>query len=167
VDTLTRESWARIRMIVKRRDKSICRYCKTLALEGEADHVVPLSKGGDDSLENLAWSCRNCNRQKYNRTPGEWTQHVLVSHKDKNAIEKWLIRILSDGPKTSNTIEELAIRDGLMSGYRIFGSRKIHMQFAAIEDVATTSCCIIRPLTYDGYFWDLRDRGNHLMETAR
>jgi HNH endonuclease len=31
------------------------------------DHVMPLSLGGDDSLENLTLACFHCNRRKTNR----------------------------------------------------------------------------------------------------
>lgn len=41
-------------------------YCgrKTPAVILEVDHVVPLSDGGRDEIENLATSCWDCNRGK-------------------------------------------------------------------------------------------------------
>jgi 5-methylcytosine-specific restriction endonuclease McrA len=33
----------------------------------QADHVIPLSKGGRDVLENLAPSHRGCNQRRYNK----------------------------------------------------------------------------------------------------
>lgn len=30
----------------------------------EIDHLLPLLKGGDDSIDNLVLSCRSCNRAK-------------------------------------------------------------------------------------------------------
>jgi hypothetical protein len=38
----------------------------------EADHRVPHSRGGPSTDENLAPSCRTCNRSKGARTPEEW-----------------------------------------------------------------------------------------------
>ena len=39
----------------------------------EADHQQPYSKGGASSSENLAPSCRACNREKGAKEPGtEW-----------------------------------------------------------------------------------------------
>jgi len=31
------------------------------------DHLKPLSKGGKHRLENVAWSCANCNLSKGNK----------------------------------------------------------------------------------------------------
>lgn len=33
----------------------------------QIDHIVPLDRGGDDVLDNIQPSCRNCNRRKSNR----------------------------------------------------------------------------------------------------
>lgn len=60
------------RKIVELRAKRLCEYCK---LSDEfsnyrfhVDYVIPFSKGGEDSLENLALSCIACNGSKYNKT---------------------------------------------------------------------------------------------------
>ncbi|MCA9565373.1 MAG: HNH endonuclease, partial [Myxococcales bacterium] len=38
---------------------------------GDADHVIPLSKGGTDDMNNLAWLCRvPCHRDKTAREKG-------------------------------------------------------------------------------------------------
>lgn len=61
---------------VLRRDEHRCAYC-----EGHAttiDHVLPRSRGGQDSWENLVACCVRCNNKKGNRTPEEmgWTLSV-------------------------------------------------------------------------------------------
>jgi len=38
------------------------------------DHIVALSRGGSDSIENLRWTCRSCNSAKYNKSPLEWAR---------------------------------------------------------------------------------------------
>ncbi len=53
-----------------KRDGERCVYCgttKNLTL----DHVIPRSKGGTDSWENLVTACHSCNSKKGNRTPEE------------------------------------------------------------------------------------------------
>lgn len=53
---------------VLRRDQRICQYCgstKQLTL----DHVIPRSKGGKHSWENVVTACERCNSRKGNRTP--------------------------------------------------------------------------------------------------
>jgi hypothetical protein len=34
------------------------------------DHIIPISRGGKDNLENLALSCFSCNRRESNHTTG-------------------------------------------------------------------------------------------------
>jgi len=51
---------------------SKCSYCSTaldLQPKGDVhlDHVVPLSKGGIHSINNVVWSCASCNHKKSNR----------------------------------------------------------------------------------------------------
>jgi RHS repeat-associated protein len=40
----------------------------------EADHATPYSRGGPSTFENLAPSCRTCNRSKGAQTPSEWKE---------------------------------------------------------------------------------------------
>lgn len=47
-----------------------CAYCG-IACESW-DHVVPMSRGGANTLENLVPCCWPCNQDKRNRTPDEW-----------------------------------------------------------------------------------------------
>jgi hypothetical protein len=49
-----------------------CAYCGATETEMEPDHVMPISRGGDDVPQNLAPACSRCNREKRDRTPEEW-----------------------------------------------------------------------------------------------
>lgn len=51
------------------RDQLTCQYCGTTAHPGDLtiDHVVPLSKGGTSTWENLVIACRRCNGRKGNQ----------------------------------------------------------------------------------------------------
>lgn len=55
------------------RDKNHCQYCgkRFSTSELSLDHVVPRSRGGDASWENLVCSCLKCNVRKGGRTPEE------------------------------------------------------------------------------------------------
>lgn len=61
------------------RDEHTCQYCvRTLpARELNLDHVLPRSRGGADSWDNLVTSCRRCNLEKGRRTPEEAGMHLL------------------------------------------------------------------------------------------
>ena len=54
---------------VLRRDDSTCQYCGERMPDMTTDHVVPKSRGGDDSWENLVCACPRCNAVKGDRTP--------------------------------------------------------------------------------------------------
>lgn len=55
------------------RDGPICSYCGTGPLESwHIDHIIPWSRGGGHSLENLCVSCASCNLSKGAKTPEEW-----------------------------------------------------------------------------------------------
>jgi hypothetical protein len=63
---------SKLRNLIKTRDKHTCRYCSvSLAAEPhlllEVDHVIPLSKGGLSTLDNLQTLCWRCNRTKSNK----------------------------------------------------------------------------------------------------
>lgn len=42
-----------------------CLACGTTAVELVADHVIPISKGGRNVIENIQPLCRSCNAKKY------------------------------------------------------------------------------------------------------
>ncbi len=53
------------------RDGNRCQYCghKFSSSELSLDHVIPLSRGGNSSWENVVCACLACNVRKGNRTP--------------------------------------------------------------------------------------------------
>lgn len=73
-------NWDKLRAAVLERDDYTCRYCgqrhfpprrpRGWMERGETallhvDHVVPISKGGTDDLDNLVTACVSCNLSKY------------------------------------------------------------------------------------------------------
>lgn len=55
------------------RDRNTCQYCGTVLASAELtlDHVIPRSRGGTSTWENLVACCHPCNRKKGNRLPLE------------------------------------------------------------------------------------------------
>jgi len=51
------------------RDRNTCQYCSVVLPSGELtlDHVIPRSRGGNSTWENLVACCHSCNRRKGNR----------------------------------------------------------------------------------------------------
>ncbi|MFO7630331.1 MAG: HNH endonuclease [Prochlorococcaceae cyanobacterium] len=56
---------------VLQRDGHCCQYCGYQGDQLSIDHVLPRSRGGPDSWENVATACLPCNVRKGNRTPPE------------------------------------------------------------------------------------------------
>jgi 5-methylcytosine-specific restriction endonuclease McrA len=58
---------------IRERDGNRCQYSGVLLRpdEGNLDHVVPRSRGGADTWENLGWSARKVNQRKADRLPHE------------------------------------------------------------------------------------------------
>lgn len=56
---------------VLRRDDQRCQYCGERAHDLTLDHVLPRSRGGPTSWENVVACCRPCNARKRDRTPEE------------------------------------------------------------------------------------------------
>lgn len=54
-----------------RRDNFQCQYCGRTDNPLTIDHMIPRSKGGEDTWENLITACSPCNTKKGNRTPQE------------------------------------------------------------------------------------------------
>ncbi len=62
------------------RDQYLCLYCgdKFTKHQLTRDHIMPRSRGGDESWSNSATACRRCNVAKGNQTPEEWGRLLLA-----------------------------------------------------------------------------------------
>jgi hypothetical protein len=50
-----------------------CAYCdQPIDGQPDPDHVVPLSRGGDNTIGNILPACRTCNGDKRDLLPAEW-----------------------------------------------------------------------------------------------
>jgi 5-methylcytosine-specific restriction endonuclease McrA len=74
---------------VLRRDAHRCAYCGKAATT--IDHVLPRSRGGADSWENLVACCLRCNNAKGDRTPQEMGWELrLIPQPPRGA--QWTVR---------------------------------------------------------------------------
>lgn len=62
------------------RDRNTCQYCGVILPSSELtlDHVLPRSRGGASTWENLVACCHSCNRRKGNRLLTELTDMKLM-----------------------------------------------------------------------------------------
>lgn len=63
------------RRAVLARDDWTCQYCGSRRGSLTVDHVIPRSKGGGSTWENIVASCAPCNRTKADRLPREARMH--------------------------------------------------------------------------------------------
>ena len=96
-----------LRRSVKLRAGNVCEYCLALANYAfhpfPVDHIVPISKGGSNHLDNLAYACQFCNNSKYDKIEApdpltgvsallynprkqEWSQHFVWNADFTNII---------------------------------------------------------------------------------
>lgn len=61
---------------VFKRDDYTCQYCGVISNNLTLDHILPRSRGGETSWENVVTCCYKCNVQKSNRTPEEASMSI-------------------------------------------------------------------------------------------
>ncbi len=56
----------------------ICYYCGTHVVHRELtmDHLVPLTRGGRSTRDNLVPCCKSCNTKKKSMLPVEWEDYI-------------------------------------------------------------------------------------------
>src|SRR4051812_6358947 len=70
---IPRQTRALSRKNILMRDRYTCQYCHRTLASGELtlDHVIPRSRAGETTWENLVACCHSCNNRKGSRTPDE------------------------------------------------------------------------------------------------
>jgi len=81
------------------RDEYSCQYCgrhrSGLGYRESLtrDHVLPLSRGGDNSWCNVVTACSKCNLRKGNRTPSEARMRLRSTPSEPTGVELiWVVR---------------------------------------------------------------------------
>ena len=76
-----REAAGMKRLRIYMRDKFRCQYCGDKKAAGQLtlDHILPRSRGGDNSPVNIVTACVSCNNRKGDRTPAEARMPLLTS----------------------------------------------------------------------------------------
>ena len=81
------------------RDRYSCQYCgrhrRDLGYRESLtrDHIVPLSRGGNNRWTNVVTSCSRCNLRKGNRLPSECGMRLRTDPAEPNDVELvWAVR---------------------------------------------------------------------------
>ena len=83
---------------ILQRDNNRCQYCGYEGSKLSIDHVMPRSRGGPDSWENVTTACLACNVQKGNRTPKEANMPIKRKpHKPLSNLSFEATKMISSG----------------------------------------------------------------------
>lgn len=84
------------------RDGYRCQYCHRSQADLRhrecltRDHLVPLSRGGDNEWGNVVTACSSCNTRKGNHLPEECGMHPLGAPREPHFVHlSWAVRRLS------------------------------------------------------------------------
>lgn len=77
------------------RDKHQCQYCGKTPTRQDLtiDHVMPRSRGGKDTWENLVAACVRCNVRKGNRTPEEANMPLLTKPRAPKGLPRFGVTV--------------------------------------------------------------------------
>lgn len=90
-----------------------CAYCDSLE-NIQLDHIIPLSRGGPDSIDNLVYACKKCNLSKGIKSLPEWFGDDYSNKIPKFVFAKFL-KVIYDEHKKSGTLESSDLNgDGLL-----------------------------------------------------
>ncbi len=80
------------------RDRHRCQYCQYSGAALTIDHIIPRSRGGLDSWDNLTTACMRCNVRKGSRTPREAGMELLTAPRQpSNSLHFELTKQIENG----------------------------------------------------------------------
>jgi 5-methylcytosine-specific restriction endonuclease McrA len=94
---------------IRERDGNRCQYTGKLLKpdEGSLDHVLPRSRGGKDTWENLVWSSKDVNSRKGDRLPHEAGLKLLsIPRAPKERLVSAMIRNAGEIPEWKLFVQE-------------------------------------------------------------
>jgi hypothetical protein len=126
--------------LVAERANGCCEYCRGQEAFApqpfSVEHVVPRSRGGSSSEENLAWSCQGCNNHKYTRTeapdPIDGAMAPLFNPRTHRWADHFIwssdtTQMIGLSPIGRATVVALRLnRDGLVNLRRILFNEGLH-----------------------------------------
>ncbi len=120
-----------LRNAVRERAKGRCEYCLTSeALSGircQTDHIIPRSRDGATTLDNLCLACVACNGHKHARThaldPTSGTEVALFNPRRQRWSEHFVwstdgMEIIAQTATGRATVAALRLNDALIVGAR-------------------------------------------------
>jgi len=124
-------SLSTFKRVVLERVKCLCEYCKSptsiFSQPFSIEHIIPKSRGGETSENNLALSCQGCNNYKYIKTKGLDRISGLVATLFHPRQDNWAdhfawsddgVEIIGISSKGRVTVEELRLNRNQLKNLR-------------------------------------------------
>ena len=94
------------------REGSKCAYCAAQgALQWE--HIIPGSRGGPNTIDNMVLSCPKCNREKSSRNPIEWYESKGINRKNiPRVVMGKLLKVTLEEHRRRNTLQAVEFPKG-------------------------------------------------------
>ena len=89
--------YKQMRQAILKRDDHTCAYCGQPG--NQIDHVIPISKGGEDHETNMVVACATCNASKKNQDAQKFQE------------KKYAKRFLAANPTRTHSLVSLSPRD--------------------------------------------------------
>lgn len=89
-DAISESQWNRCMDFFRDKSgKSCCAYCGIQTKQLEKDHVIPFSKGGCASADNILPACKRCNTAKNDKNIYDWytRSNVFSKYRMKKIVE--------------------------------------------------------------------------------
>jgi len=105
-----------VRLLVFERDNFTCQYC---GIKGTAetlgiDHILPISLGGVNEIDNMATACHNCNMRKGSRDLSDYLRNAISQNtqfyqnfKDSLDNINGLVKEKMGSPQLQSTLNNL------------------------------------------------------------
>jgi len=103
----------KLRFEVFKRDNFQCVYCGKSPPDVtlEIDHIEPVSKGGDNDINNLVSSCFDCNRGKRNikliRKPNKTSENIEILKEKEDQLKEYRKLIRKISRRINSDIEDI------------------------------------------------------------
>lgn len=137
----------KVRFDVFKRDGFRCAYCGNSppACVLEIDHVIPVSAGGENTLNNLLTSCFDCNRGESNRSlstiPPTLSRQIDVLKEKEDQIteyEKYLKRARRKRDKQISLVEDIFRekfpKERFMEGFKQ-RTLPVYLEYLTVQDL--------------------------------
>lgn len=74
--------------------RGACAWCgrSVVGDDIEIDHIMPLRRGGDHTIDNLAVTCPDCNRRKSDQHPATFAQRMVAQGGQRTVLVERVLR---------------------------------------------------------------------------